>query len=184
MTLQEAEAALQAWAAATGQRDELVRAAHYEAGMSKNRISALSGIARTTVDRILETPAISLQERLTGYLDTFIAQWPRRQPLEYHHPDSGPVARQYSAEEVAQWLLNDGEYRALKLGTFFGTPEGEMLAEAVAALAPPPYERDAELLIAALRLASAEQQREQRRKIFAGVAAGGVAALLFGSAGK
>lgn len=46
----EAERALIAWAAID--RDALVRAAH-RAGVSKNRISTISGIARTTIDRIL-----------------------------------------------------------------------------------------------------------------------------------
>ena len=51
MNRQEAEQALMAWASI--ERDELVRAAH-EAGVSKNRIHTITGIARTTIDRILE----------------------------------------------------------------------------------------------------------------------------------
>lgn len=47
-----AEEALEAWAASDRQRDQLVRAAN-AAGVSKNRIHTITGIARTTVDRIL-----------------------------------------------------------------------------------------------------------------------------------
>lgn len=52
MTREEAEAELIAWAAARDRRDELVRTAH-AVGVSKNRIHTLTGIARTTIDRIL-----------------------------------------------------------------------------------------------------------------------------------
>jgi hypothetical protein len=53
MTYGEAERALARYAETTGGRDELVRAA-FAAGLSKHRIHQLSGIARTTIDRILE----------------------------------------------------------------------------------------------------------------------------------
>lgn len=46
------EAELAEWAANNARRDELVRAA-YHAGVSKHRIHVLTGIARTTIDRIL-----------------------------------------------------------------------------------------------------------------------------------
>ena len=53
MTYGEAERALTRYAETTGGRDELIRAA-LAAGLSKHRIHRLSGIARTTIDRILE----------------------------------------------------------------------------------------------------------------------------------
>jgi hypothetical protein len=48
----EAERLLVEWAASFGGRDALVLAA-YRAGVSKHRIHLLTGIARTTLDRIL-----------------------------------------------------------------------------------------------------------------------------------
>src|SRR5438046_2870561 len=81
MTREEAEAALQAWA--TVQRDDLVRAAH-QAGVAKNRIHVLTGIARTTIDRILEAPVGTTTQALAGYLAAFTRAWPRqpqRQPF-------------------------------------------------------------------------------------------------------
>jgi hypothetical protein len=180
MTTEQAEAALQAWA--TVQRDELVHAAH-QAGVSKNRIHVLTGVARTTIDRILEAPMGTTQLALTDYLARFTAPWPKSQPWGWPLASPG-VASQYTARDVAGWLLKDTEFRALKLGTWLSTPDGQLLAAAVGALAPPPYGQDAELLITALQLAAQQQQAEARQKILAGVAVGGVLALAFGSAGR
>lgn len=55
MNRDEAEKQLTEWAANNAHRDDLVRAA-LAAGVSKNRIHTLTGIARTTIDRILEVP--------------------------------------------------------------------------------------------------------------------------------
>lgn len=55
MNPEEAEQALAAWASVD--RNELVRAAHV-AGVSKNRIHTLTGISRTTIDRILKLSVI------------------------------------------------------------------------------------------------------------------------------
>jgi len=52
LTPDQAERMLTEWAASFGGRDAVVLAAH-RAGISKNRIYVLTGIARTTVDRIV-----------------------------------------------------------------------------------------------------------------------------------
>jgi hypothetical protein len=52
MTAAEAERLLAEWAASYDGRDAVVLAAH-RAGVSKHRIHTLTGIARTTLDRIL-----------------------------------------------------------------------------------------------------------------------------------
>lgn len=57
MTPGEAEQLLVEWAASFGGRDALVLGA-YRAGVSKHRIHALTGIARTTLDRILSEESI------------------------------------------------------------------------------------------------------------------------------
>jgi hypothetical protein len=57
MTSGEAERLLTEWAASFGGRDALVLAAH-RAGVSKHRIHVLTGIARTTLDRILTEESI------------------------------------------------------------------------------------------------------------------------------
>lgn len=53
----EAERLLTEWAASFGGRDALVLAA-YRVGVSKHRIHTLTGIARTTLDRILSEESI------------------------------------------------------------------------------------------------------------------------------
>lgn len=180
MRREQAEAALQAWA--TVQRDELVHAAH-QAGVSKNRIHVLTGIARTTVDRILEAPMGTTQQALASYLATYTALWPKQQPWAW--PQPGPtMASKYTPRDVATSLLKETEFRALKLGTWLSTPDGELLAAAVEAIAPPPYRQDAELLVDALKLAAQLQQAEARQKILAGGAALGLVALAIGTSGK
>ncbi len=46
------------WATVTRDRDNRVRAA-VAAGVTKHRVSVLTGIARTTIDRILLDPTVS-----------------------------------------------------------------------------------------------------------------------------
>lgn len=52
MTLDEAETVLYRWRVGNDARDDLVRAA-LAAGLTKVRVSELTGIARTTIDRIV-----------------------------------------------------------------------------------------------------------------------------------
>jgi DNA invertase Pin-like site-specific DNA recombinase len=52
LTHAEAEALLTDWAGVVRSRDERVRLA-YQAHMSKSEIARLTGIARTTIDRIV-----------------------------------------------------------------------------------------------------------------------------------
>jgi hypothetical protein len=175
MTTEEAEAALQAWA--TVQRDELVQAAH-QAGVSKNKIHSITGIARTTIDRILEAPVGTPQQQITAYLDKFTGQWPR-----YGHAWYGQrtMASVYSAGQIADALLADAEFRALRLGTWLSTPSGELLTAVVTALTPPPFQPDIDLLVEALQLAAQRQQAEARQKIAVGVLGGAALAIALGS---
>jgi hypothetical protein len=53
MTVREARELLIEWAAVTASRDDRVRSA-FVSGVSKSEISRLTGVARTTVDRILD----------------------------------------------------------------------------------------------------------------------------------
>lgn len=175
MTTEQAEAALQAWA--TVQRDELVQAA-YQAGVSKNRIHAITGIARTTIDRILESPVGTPQQRITGYLEKFTVQWPRNGPSQH---GQRTMANVYSAEQIAEALLADAEFRALRLGTWLTTPSGELLTAAVTALTPPPIKQDIDLLIQALEFAAQRQQAEARQKLAVGLLGGAVLAIALGS---
>ena len=89
-----------------------------------------------------------------------------------------------SVEQVAEELLGVGEFRALQLGTWLGTTDGQVIAEAVEMVTPPLYRQDVELLVAALRYA-AQLQQQEGQKIAGRVALGavGVAALVAVSIG-
>lgn len=175
MTAEEAEAALQAWA--TVQRDELIQAAH-EAGVSKNRIHAITGIARTTIDRILEAPVGAPQQRITAYLEKFTGEWPRHGRAWY---GQRIMASAYTAEQIASALLADPGFRVLKLGTWLNTPSREPITEAAAALSSPLFQQDMDLLVEALLLAAQKQQEEARQKIAFGLLGGAALAIALGS---
>jgi hypothetical protein len=83
-----------------------------------------------------------------------------------------------SAEELAEQLLADAEFGAIRLGTFLDTPDGELLVTAVELVSPPFYRDDIELLVAALKLAARIQQRQQR---LGGVLIGAAAVALVAS---
>lgn len=56
MTRDEAELALTQWVSVTRDRDNRVRAA-VAAGLTKHRVHHVTGIGRSTIDRILAQPA-------------------------------------------------------------------------------------------------------------------------------
>ena len=80
-------------------------------------------------------------------------------PRYYRLPDYGPPSRP-TVEEIANWYLEQAEFRALKLGGWLGTEDGEIIAGAVEQFLPPLYKQDAELLVEALKLAAKMQQKE------------------------
>ena len=61
---------------------------------------------------------------------------------------------------LAEALLQDAEFRALRLGTWLGTPEGEILSRAVMKAIPSVTQPEFQLVVSALKLA-AEMQRTQ-----------------------
>jgi hypothetical protein len=93
-----------------------------------------------------------------------------------------------TAAEIGDAWREETEFRALQLGTWLNTPDGQMIAAAVEAVSPPFYAEDEKLLVAALRHA-ADHQREEglqaagRNAVIAFVVAG-AAALLFGPFGS
>jgi hypothetical protein len=172
-TTDRAERELVAWATASACRDDVVIAAH-RAGVSKARIHAITGIARTTIDRILKEHPVrrgllqmAAQEEITEFLNVFIQAWPR-DPTWNNGPflfrPRPAMAYQTTASEIAQELLAMAEFRALRLGSWLNTPNGELIAAAVEQLTPPPYRMDTDLLIDALQIAARSQQRAEREK--------------------
>lgn len=65
-----------------------------------------------------------------------------------------------TAKAIAEELIKVAEFRALRLGTWLGTENGQVMAEAVEMVSPPFYRQDEELLVVALKLAAAMQKSE------------------------
>jgi hypothetical protein len=83
-------------------------------------------------------------------------------PLPYAKLPGYGLPQRPTAEEIGKWLLQDAEFRALELGTWLGTTDGEIVAGAVEGFLPPLYRQDVELLVAALKFAADLQQTEGR----------------------
>ena len=169
---EHAEQELAAWAAANEYRDEIIRGAYW-AGVTKARIHAVTGVARTTIDRVLQEPAsrtglmdAAALHELATFLGEFIDGWPRQpEPFGGLYPlRRPPVAQQFTPEQTAEQLLASAAFRALRLGTWLSTPKGEFITAAVEALTPPLHQMDINLLIDAVKLAAQAQQREAREK--------------------
>ena len=100
------------------------------------------------------------QRRLTDFLDQHV-NFPRRVPgrvFGWQPPIERP-----SAAELAGQLLAIAEFRALGLGSWLGTPQGEFFTAAVEAVSPPFYRQDEELLVDALKLAQGCRQGTSER---------------------
>lgn len=129
---------------------------------------------------------MSENELLTEWLDQHI-RWPRANngfdsSLFYNRFDAYPLYphSRPSAEDLADSMLADLGFRSLQLGTWLGTPDGQMLTAAIEAVSPPFYQPDIELLTEALRLAAATQ-RNVRLTRLAALGTAGVALLLITS---
>ena len=57
-------------------------------------------------------------------------------------------------------LLGDAEFRALQLGTWLGTTDGEVISQAVAQIIPPFYRPEYDLMVKGLTLAASLQAQE------------------------
>lgn len=111
------------------------------------------------------------QEQIAEFLDAHIA-WPRVvygfERWDAEPPCGWPVynpalAVRPSVDELARELLGITEFRALQLGTWLSTTDGQVVAEAVEMVTPPFYSEDVELLVAALQRAAQLQQVEGQR---------------------
>ena len=81
----------------------------------------------------------------------------------WSYPSYGYQIQRPTAEQLANELLSIAEFRALQLGTWLGTTDGQILTQAVEMVAPPFYRQDVELLVEALKLAASIQQSEGQR---------------------
>lgn len=118
------------------------------------------------------------QEKLADFLDRHIS-WTRHAGPYWMASRWVAYQQRPTAEQLARELLQDAEFRALRLGTWLGTTDGTIIAQAVESVAPPFYRQDVELLVEALTLAAATQQAvgQSRAGAFA-LGAIGVTALI------
>jgi hypothetical protein len=163
-------------------------------GLSYGRIAEVIGFTRARAQQLVERAAptpksraqkgftsVATQEEITAFLASYIEGWPR----VYYSPAYTLASRfrpplmadVHTAQEIAAHLFADAEFRALQLGTWLNTPNGQLITAAVEAIAPPPYREDVQLLIEAVTLAAKMQQDAGRERA---VAAGLV--LAFGGA--
>ena len=121
---------------------------------------------------------MSRQEQLAAFLNQHVT-FPRPPSVLatglYPAPWRSPQPSRPSADELARQLLEVAEFRALQLGTWLGTSDGQIFAEAIEMVLPPFYCADAELLIDALQIAAREERHRERRNLALGV---GVLALI------
>lgn len=92
-------------------------------------------------------------------------------------PDERIYANQSTVEDFGSSILNMSEFRALQLGTWLGSTDGQMITAAVEIALPPMYRPQIEFLVDGLQYAAKLQQREGQKKA-AGLA---VAVLLTGA---
>jgi hypothetical protein len=87
-------------------------------------------------------------------------------------------------EQFRRELLEDTEFRALKLGSWLGTVDGQVIAEAVSAVIPPVYGPAYQLAMKGLTLAAEDQANEGRNTAGAlalgAIVVGGAVALASG----
>lgn len=120
---------------------------------------------------------VASQEAITEFIDGYVAHWPRVQawPGQYYGLTWGQpaMADQMTAQELAEDLIANAEFRALQLGTWLNRPDVELITSAVEAIAPPPYRQDIQLLIEGMKLAAQVQRRDgwNRTLLTAGSAA-------------
>jgi hypothetical protein len=170
----------------------------HDAGLSYGGIAELIGFTRSRAQQLVERAGPSNEHRKEGWLKTmgtkeqlveylraYVQRWPRAEPVLFGLRVPPSMADQHTAEEIAEQLVSDVAFRAIRFGTWLSTPQGQIVAAAVEALAPPLVARDIELLTAALNLA-VKSERERRTKDLAGkaVAAAGVLLLAFAIKGE
>ncbi len=124
--------------------------------------------------------AMTKQQELTEFLHLRIAGTrmvspfrPWASTLPWSYPSYGYPIQRPTPEELAHELLSIAEFRALQLGTWLGTTDGQVLTQAVEMVAPPFYRQDVELLVEALKLAASIQQREGQ-EVAGKIALGGI----------
>jgi hypothetical protein len=83
-----------------------------------------------------------------------------------------------SPEQYAQLVLADAEFRALQLGTWLGTTDGQIISQAVGEIMPPLFRPEYDLLVNGLTLAASLQAQDGQQvanRVAVGVLVGSLA---------
>jgi hypothetical protein len=95
------------------------------------------------------------KEQIARFIQRSPALWP---VAVSPHTVPPPWRQPYpSAETIAKDLLADSEFQALRLATWLRSPDGELIAEAVALVISPAARPEFELAVDALQLAAGMQ---------------------------
>jgi hypothetical protein len=86
-------------------------------------------------------------------------------------PDERAYANQPTIEDFGTGILSITEFRALQLGTWLGSTDGQVITEAVEMVLPPIYRPQIDFLIDGLQYAAKLQQKEGQKKAGAVVGA-------------
>jgi hypothetical protein len=76
----------------------------------------------------------------------------------------GTAITEQDVEALARYLLEDAEFQALNLGTWFGTTEGRIITAAVMHALPPVYRPYAHLFVDALQRAAQLQHQGKKQE--------------------
>lgn len=96
-------------------------------------------------------------QKVARFIQSNSAFWPLVRSRQVAPPFREPYP---SAEEIASELLADSEFQALRLATWLRSPDGELIAEAVALVIPPVYRPEFHLAVEALHVAATIQYEE------------------------
>jgi hypothetical protein len=113
---------------------------------------------------------MSKQGQITDFVNLVFIGFQRVEGLSYFGPSfyDGGSGQRLSVETLAKELLALSEFRALELGAWLGTPDGEIFTQAVEAAMPPFYGEDVALIAEALRMAAKLQHEEMLQKTLLG----------------
>jgi len=82
---------------------------------------------------------------------------------------ASPRATLPDVDEFARELLESAEFRALQLGSWLMTPEGDLFETVAAQLISPAFVPQFRLVVRALELAAQQQHERKKRRVALGV---------------
>jgi hypothetical protein len=120
-----------------------------------------------------------LQERVADYLASQATVGPHVRAAQNAYGWLTPPPLP-PAQTLANEFLADTEFRAIQLGTWLNTTEGQIIADAVARVLAPGYQPMFSIIVEALQIAAARQTGRSRRSAVALAAVSFLVYLTFG----